>query len=100
MPFVISANALRDGRPRYLSPNRTWADLLADARVFDSQEAASVDMGFAREQERDVCDPFLAKVKCDDGVTVAVGQRNQIRAAGISALLNRLGYFEAAKAVR
>ena len=99
MSFIVTANALLDGSPRYLAAEGHWAATLAEAHVYETKDEAGALLDVARGQEALVCDPFVTKVKLVNGVTSAVGSRHRIRVAGANSLLQRLGYGETAQGV-
>ncbi len=97
MGFIVTANALLDGSPRYLIDEARWAETLKEARIYPTKQEAESHRDGARDQEDLICDPFVAKVTLQDGVAHPIGQRYEIRSAGASAVLDRLGYGAAAQ---
>ena len=73
---------------------------LEQADVYETRAEADERRADSASQEGVVCDPFVTKVKQDTGITHPVGSRDKIRSQGARALLERLGYVQAAREVR
>jgi len=90
--WAVTANGLTDGAAVYLRADRLWSSLLAEAWTADSEEAAESVLGWARQQEHVVCDPYVLRLRREGARVVAFSARERTRAEGPGPTLARLGY--------
>ncbi len=80
---IVTANRLSDGNPVYRTADG-WADAIADAQTYDSDDAANEALAAAKKQETIVVGPYLMNV-ANPGEPVARERvRESIRARGPS----------------
>ena len=91
--WIVTANRLSDGGVVYLRSDRRWTASHAEAEVSDDREAADAALGWAKGQERVVCDPYVVDVSIVDGTPMPKSARERIRAEGPRPTLRRLGYL-------
>jgi hypothetical protein len=87
--FVITANALDDGRSLWLRADRTWTASFAEAHATDDDAEREALLALAKSQERIVCDPYAAKVELSEHGPIATTARERIRALGPTTPLRR-----------
>lgn len=80
--FVITANRTQDGACVYLRSDHTWSENIGEARVVETETDQEALIGFAKTQERVVCDPYAFSVNVRDGIPVLLTQRETIRSSG------------------
>lgn len=91
--WIVTANRLSDGGVVYLRADRQWTPSHAEAEVTEDREAAEAALGWAKAEERVVCDPYVIDVDIVDGAPAPKTARERIRAEGPRPTLRRLGYL-------
>lgn len=81
IPKVITAWLTQTGRVVYLTPERDWADDIADAEILVGPDAAEVLAWASKDQTR-VSDPYFMQVTPVGGITGRETLRETIRANG------------------
>jgi hypothetical protein len=89
---VVTANRTLDGAVVYLGPGQRWTREIAAALFLVDDERERTLLAWARTQEGDVCDPYLARANRGPGGIRPVSARERIRAGGPEPVLARLGY--------
>lgn len=87
--FVITANALDDGRSLWMRADRTWTPAFAEAYATDDAAERDALLVLAKSQEHHVCDPYAAKVELSELGPIATTARERIRAEGPTTPLRR-----------
>ncbi|MDH5676453.1 MAG: DUF2849 domain-containing protein [Myxococcales bacterium] len=87
--FVVTGNLTDDGSVTYLKLDRGWTPRLDEAAVVESEGVGQELLQAARAEERQVCDPYLMKVRALGAVIEPLSARERIRAEGPTTRLRR-----------
>lgn len=87
--FVVTANSTDDGRPLYLTAERTWTEDVAAAAAIETEAERDELIGLAQGQQREVCDPYAFKVELQGGAPSPTSAREKIRATGPTTPIRR-----------
>lgn len=90
--WTVTANRLADGAVMYLRADQLWSGGLDEAWTADEKEVAESRLGWAREQQHVVCDPYVLPLRREGGRVEPVSARERIRAEGPAPTLGRLGH--------
>lgn len=83
MPSVITANRLTDGVVVYLASDGEWTEMIANARVADTEEETKALEAEAENavRERRVVAAYPMPIALEDGAIDPISVRERIRAA-------------------
>ena len=79
---ALTGNILSDGEAVFLAADGSWAPRFADAKLFDSDDAAMAAEAHAKTQGTVVVDPYLIDVIPSDHGYAPLSYRERVRALG------------------
>jgi hypothetical protein len=87
--WIVTANYTADGAVAYFRADQSFSRHFADAKVFETKEAAEAAVQIALADEYTVSDPYLSEVAVAPEGLDALSARERIRSQGPSVRVRR-----------
>lgn len=86
---VVTARLLADGAPVYLKADGSWSRSLQDAKTLPSTEGQAEADARAKNDQRQVADPYVFKVEVKGGEIDPLSTRERIRSTAPTVRVRR-----------